>query len=95
MKAEFIKFLDNYTGDARLYKLTTPIIKEGWDEEDPPQTYKYVVVSATVVMFSGPETYIFGADKDGKVLDWCELNGSFRGGLDHTKALENAGYEVI
>lgn len=45
-------------------------------------------------MFSGPETYIFPANEDGKVVHWAELEGSFRGGLDHERALRNAGFEV-
>lgn len=58
--------------------------------------YTHVIVSATVVQFSGPETCIFGADLDEEdVVDWGELAGSFRGGLDHKYALQLAGYEVV
>lgn len=56
---------------------------------------EYVVVSASNVPFSGPETYIFAADEDGKIVRWTELDGSFRGELDHEKALRGAGYEVV
>lgn len=45
-------------------------------------------------MFSGPETYIFPADKTGEIVNWSELDGSFKGGLDHEQALVNAGFEV-
>jgi hypothetical protein len=58
------------------------------------QQTEYVVVSAVVATFSGPETYIFPADKDSKVLNWLELNGSFRGALDHAEALKGAGYTI-
>lgn len=68
----------------RLYRLSEPL--EG---------FEYVVVSANTVMFSGPETYIFPADASGRIVDWGELDGSFRGDLDHEAALENAGYEVV
>ena len=44
--------------------------------------------------FRGPETYIFGADKDGEILSWMELDGSFRGDLNHREALLKAGYEL-
>lgn len=67
-------------------------------ELDPPhEGAKTVVVSAANVMFSGPETYIFAATKDGKIKDgeWRELDGSYRGGLDHAEALRLAGYEVV
>ena len=68
-------------------------------ELDPPlEGAKTVVVSANNVMFSGPETYIFPAAKQGdvyEITDWCELDGSYRGGLDHDEALGYAGYEVL
>lgn len=62
---------------------------------DPPlDGHEHVVVSAATVALCGPETYIFGSDENGKIEDYGELNGSFRGGLNHAKALANAGYEV-
>jgi hypothetical protein len=70
-------------GEGRVYKVTPPL--EG---------NKYVWVSAVVAMFTGPETYIFGCDKDGEVKNFSELQGSYRGGLNHEEALSNAGYQV-
>lgn len=66
-----------------LYKMDPPLEGAAW-----------VVVSAADVMFSGPETYIFPADEDGHITDWFELDGSYRGGLDHEHALALAGYTV-
>lgn len=43
---------------------------------------------------AGIETYIFPADERGEVTDWGELPGSYRGGLDHAKALAGAGYSI-
>lgn len=84
MQALFVKdLLVGFTGTAKLFKLSEPL--EG---------HTYVVVSATHAMFSGPETYIFGANEDGRVVDWGELPGSYRGGLNHKEALEAAGYVV-
>lgn len=57
--------------------------------------HEYVVASAVDVPYSGPETYIFPANRDGKIVDWGELNGSMRGTLDIDYAMENAGYVVI
>lgn len=88
MKATLIENLAGWRSDARLYRV------------DPPMTYddnkktNYVVVSAANVHLSGPETYIFPANSKGEVLDWLELPGSFRGALDHTRALEGAGYST-
>lgn len=88
MKATLIENLTGWKGDARLYRVDPPIQFNG------DRKTKYVVVSAATVMFSGPETYIFPASREGKVLDWLELHGSFRGALDHTRALEGAGYSI-
>lgn len=51
---------------------------------------EYVVVSALPAAFDTgePETYIFESDESGKVLDWSELPGSFRGGLDEDRAIQ-------
>ncbi len=91
--ARFIKELEDWQGDARLYQLSEPIGWGGWHGDEQHYT-EFVVVSAVCVMFSGPETYIFPTDEGGEVLDWSELEGSFRGGLDHEKALRDAGYEL-
>lgn len=89
--ATFVKKLvDGFTGDAKLYKLSEPM-EYGWDEKKKTD---FVIVSATNVIFSGPETYIFPASEDGKIVDWGELDGSFQGGLDHERALAGAGYEI-
>ena len=70
--ATFVRDLSNFTGTAKLYRLSRPV-SYGWDDEDPDRpTTEYVAVSATVAMFSGPETYIFPADENGEV-DAIEL----------------------
>lgn len=91
--ATFVK-QRNGNGDGRVYRVEPPIRGNRYAlEDDEQQTFDYVWVSA-VGAYSGPETYIFGCDADGEVLDWCELDGSFRGGFDHEAALRGAGYEV-
>ena len=88
-----IKRLD-WRGDARVYRLSEPL--EG---------FSHVIVSAVTVSFmsplegflggsGGPETYIFGCNKKGEKIDWKELEGSFKGGLDHARALRGARYEI-
>ena len=62
--AKFVKDCEGFTGSAKLYELSEPIeYDKPWDEEDttPAKKTKFVVVSATHVMFSGAETYIFPA----------------------------------
>lgn len=94
-----VRELHEGTGDIRLYKLSEPMTwyarGNGEDVDDERRETSYVAVSATVVSMSGPETYIFPADEDGKILDMIELGGSFQGRLDHVKALRDAGYVVI
>jgi len=94
--ATFIKTMDdqNATGLQKLYCLDPPLVAEAWDDDDDPAKHEYVVVSGTNAMFSGPETYIFPSNKNGEIVDWGELPGSYRGGLDHEEALKGAGYVV-
>lgn len=76
-QAEFIKKMEDWNGDARMYKL-------GDD---------YVVISAIVAWGTGePETFAFQCDANGKVGSWGELSGSIWGSLDHEKVLNNLGY---
>lgn len=83
--ATYLRTLTGFSGDARLFKLSESI------QYDKGET-DHVIVSAVVVPFSGPETYIFPANENGEIAHWGELDGSFRGGLDHAQALENAGW---
>jgi hypothetical protein len=87
MQATFVRDLDNFQGEAKLYKLTPPLQYQPWDDE-PATEVEFVAVSAVVAMFSGPETYVFPADEDGKLTDWGEMPGSFKGALDHQRAID-------
>ena len=77
-----VKDLDRSHGVVALYKLSERL-----------KFYNYVVVSSANV-FEEDETYIFGADENGVVINWIELSGSQRGVYDHETVLNNAGYEV-
>jgi len=81
--ATYIRRVEGFKGDARLYRMEP--LYEGSE---------YVVVSGMHFTFSGPETYIFKSDADGSVETFVDLPGSFRGEIDHERALRNAGYEV-
>lgn len=81
--AKFMKKLDGLPQqDKRLYEL----LGEN----------RFVIVSAISSAFDThrAETYIFEADKDGNVIDWMELRGSFQGARDHRRAIENAGWTL-
>ena len=61
--------------------------------------YEYVVVSAAKDAKDKydnlvGETFIFGSDESGKIRSFLELPGSYRGGIDHQKALNDAGYDI-
>ncbi len=80
--------LASMRGAARLYRLSEPL--EG----------NYFVIASTVdeqlSQFTRVhETYIFGADSNGKVTDWGELPGSLKNTSDHEEALREAGYAVL
>ena len=62
---------------------------------EPPYLgqYDHVRVSTAIVM-GEPETYVFPCDEDGKVTDWGELDGSFKGACDVARAIAQMGYEV-
>jgi len=84
MKAVLIKDnLPDFNGYAALYQMTPA--HDG---------HEFVVASAANVPFSGPETYLFPAAADGEIKSFSELDGSYRGGLDHAQALSNAGYTI-
>ena len=83
-----IKNIREARGRACLYKLSEPLVG-----------YEYVVVSAAKDFKDQynnmiGETYIFGSDETGKIKSFLELPGSYKGGLDHQKALNDAGYDI-
>ena len=87
--ATFLKNLTDWKGKAKLYKLSEPV------EADDSTMVDHVVVSAVVSEYDGmPETYIFPCDSDGEVMNFGELNGSYKGGLNHARALKGAGFKV-
>ena len=95
--ATFVRSIGGKPGDMRLYRCAPFFKDEEYDDNKKEYVdvlHEYVVVSAASVPFSGPETYIFPSNKDGKVTDWGELTGSYRGGLSHDEALERAGYKI-
>jgi hypothetical protein len=97
MKAEKIKDVSkNFRGKAWVYKVN-PAVKYDYDydKEEYIKETSYIVASAATVPLSGTETYLFPCDKDGKVLNWGELEGSSKGIYDCDAAIENAGYNVI
>lgn len=87
MEATLVKEMESSAGASlRLYKLSEPYTVRDYDG-DEKVTCDHVVVSAVHVAYSGPETYVFPADDAGEVIDWGELDGSFKGALDHEEAL--------
>ena len=94
--ATFIKWLTDWRGHAALFKLSEPAQVDWYLEEDEEPTYTdYVVVSGVVAFLGEAETLIFPADKEGEVPSMTEMPGSFRGSIDHDKALEGLGYQAV
>ncbi len=96
--ATFVRDDNGFRGTAKLWHLSSPVHFDHEYEEGefkPTRATEYVITSAVHAMCSGPETYIFPADRDGEVLSWGELDGSFRGDLDHNRAIEGMGYMPV
>lgn len=82
--ATYVKTLQGWKGDARLYLLDPPMLGD-----------RYVIVSAVDAWDHGPETYVFSSDSEGGTpKGFLEREGSFEGGMDHEQALANTGYTV-
>ena len=100
-KAALIRVLPPGKGTGKsmskgLYRLDPPISwSERVDDLEILHMTNYVVVSAIVATYSGPETYIFPSDADGKILDHGGLDGSMNGTLDPVRVLEAAGYKIV
>jgi hypothetical protein len=89
-EAVFVKDIKDWISNAKLFKLDSKVY---YDKGGKQKQTQYVIVSAVIA--EGPETYIFPADRNGKCLNWGELNGSFKGGLDHKKALNGLGFKIV
>lgn len=96
------KYQGRRDGDAVIYLLNPPYeySKETYNDETDDydvQTFlaSYVVVSAVPHVYTqGPETYIFPAKMSGDIFEiesYGELEGSYKGGMDHQQALSNLG----
>jgi hypothetical protein len=70
-----------------LYYLSEPVTYG----DDGAKT-QFVIVSAIDHAVYGVETYIFPANAEGAILDWCELDGSMHDVYDHAAVLKQAGY---
>jgi hypothetical protein len=90
MKATFVKKADGFVGNAELFRLERPKTENG-------VRFQFIVVSTIKEAYDThrPETYIFPAYSNGKVLNWRELKGSFQGAMDISKALRDGGYEEV
>lgn len=93
---ELGKLTEGWRGDARWYILSEPISYTSRDAygDEVPHTTNYVIVSALATS-EGGQTYIFPANDNGEELDMKELPGSYVGGLDHRRALWNAGFILV
>lgn len=88
MKATLIKKIERFPGRASLYRLEPPL-------EDGEDRHGLVIASAANCPITGrPETYLFPANEDGEVTDWCELGGSQKGTLSHGDVFADIGYEI-
>lgn len=82
--AKKVKEITGWKGNAALYQLSEAL-----------SGHEYVIVSGLVSAFDhgGPETLVFPATAEGKVINYGELAGG-RGYNNHAIALEDAGYTI-
>ena len=88
--ATLVRKLKGWRGDARLYRVE-PLMR--YERRDVEAVTPFVIVSGINNEW-GIETLIFPAGEDGEATDMLDLKGSFRGSIDHARALAGAGYEV-
>jgi hypothetical protein len=69
-----------------LYAVSPPCAPSG-------EAYSHLLVLAAADAH-GEETLVFGADEHGVPRSLGDLPGSFRGAMDHHRALRRAGYEL-
>ena len=91
--AKFVKKLDRQaSGNAAVYHLSTPYKYEIMYNV---QLTNYVVCSTANTSDHGWETMVFPTDKDGEVIDWCNLACRRNmDELDHKFVLLDIGYEL-
>jgi hypothetical protein len=87
----------------KVWKMIPPVKYANFEEVDGKDILtfheaRYIVTSAVIVkgsgLLSGPQTYAFVSDADGRVLFWADLPGSIRGILDHERVIRDMGYEI-
>jgi hypothetical protein len=99
-RAIFIKKLDDWLGEALLYRLSPPPVYSGKRQRyyvavsavDLNKIYEEAGILSHIPDDMLEETYIFHTTRLGKVVEWGELRGSFKGKRDHKEALFRAGY---
>jgi len=94
IKAKYLRTLEGYRGEARLYELSESV-PYGYHADDSSPTTRFVVVSAANTRDHGPETYIFPSDGVDDIIYFGEMHGSFIGRMDHNEAIRNAGWELV
>ena len=96
--AELIKDVSaDFRGDAKLYKLSSPVryIERSAETPRKRQT-KFVILSSVELALDhgGSETFIFPADAKGKIQSWQELEGSSKGKVSHDVVLGLVGFNL-
>jgi len=96
--AELIKDVSaDFRGDAKLYKLSSPVRYRDTSGETPRKRQtKFVILSSVDLALDhgGSETFIFPADGKGRIQSWVELKGSSKGKLNHDVVLGLAGFNL-
>jgi len=97
--AELIKDVsEDFRGDAKLYKLSSPVrfIDTSLEASKKRQT-KFVILSSVDLALDhgGSETFIFPSDSKGKIQSWHEMEGSRKGKVSHDVVLGLVGFNLV
>jgi len=91
-----IRKLKKWRGNARLYRLNTPLEHpfDPWFSEDDPDSVEYIVISSVSIRESRNKTLVFASTKSGKASD--DTHALFMSNeKNHEKVLKKMGYILV
>lgn len=94
MKATFIRKIENWLGDASLYKLDPPYVAKSYNDDSKEQTkeIEFVIASSVNHKFAC-ETMIFEANKNGDCVSFMDL-ACITENQSHADCLKKLGYSI-
>lgn len=101
MTTRFSTFVRDLNDRQKLWRTSEPFPCERTEGESAfgkriPTLADHIVSSVcspTCTAIQGcPECYLFAADSSGKIIDWCELQGSQKNTTDHLLVMRESEF---